>query len=103
MTSWTVDTPYLAPEDYKTRFDAPCIYFPNYKMQDWFLGTGIKPSDHPLAWRIEFGGCGHCQSNNVLVIAAQYSVHPFSGDLYWDYEIVCNECGKFTTRSYSEN
>jgi hypothetical protein len=97
------DTPYFVPADYQTHFAEPCAFFPNYKMQDWYLGTGIKPGDHPLAWRIPFDNCGQCQSANVLVIAAQFVVHPMSGDLYWDYEIVCADCGKFTTRSYAEN
>jgi len=37
------------------------------------------------------------------VIAAQYNVHPMSGDLYYDYEMVCEACGQFTTASYCEN
>lgn len=97
------NTPYLAPADYQTRFTSPCAYFPNYNMKDWYFGTGIPPAEHPLNWQITFGKCGNCQSDDVLVIAAQSVVHPYSGDLYWDYEIVCQQCGKFTTQSYSEN
>lgn len=103
MTSWVTDTPYLAQADYATHFTEPCVFVPNHKMQDWFFGTGIAPAEHPLNWRIPFGDCGQCQNKAVLVIAAQFCVHMMSGDLYWDYELFCPACGKFTTRSYSEN
>ncbi|MEX2683498.1 MAG: hypothetical protein Q6373_018115 [Candidatus Sigynarchaeota archaeon] len=71
--------------------------------QDWYTGTGIRPDDHPLARFISFSGCGSCGSDDVLVIAAQWCVAYHSGDVYWDYEIACNACGKYTRCSYCEN
>ncbi|MFX0102991.1 MAG: hypothetical protein ACFFCS_25715, partial [Candidatus Hodarchaeota archaeon] len=71
--------------------------------QDWYYGRGIAPDKHPLKGYINFQGCMHCESQKVKVIAAQWSVSYHSGDRYWDYEIVCEECGQYTQRSFAEN
>lgn len=99
------NTPSFAPADYTTKFATPCTLFKNHHGQDWFFGTGIQPNAHPLKRPIDFSDCvcAACQSRDVLVIAAQAVVHPYTGDLYWDYEVVCQKCGKFTQRSYAEN
>ncbi len=111
LISMTTDTrkstaPAFALNDYKTRYAAPCALddeLSNAQHQDWYTGTGIRPADHPLAGQIYFDGCGHCGSDDVLVIAAQWCVSEHSGDAYWDYEVVCNSCGKYTQRSFCEN
>ncbi|HUT80825.1 MAG TPA: hypothetical protein VMZ29_06450 [Candidatus Bathyarchaeia archaeon] len=98
------DTPIMVPKDYLIQYDAPCIASENNDYdQKIYRGTGIPPADHPLMGTIPMRGCGHCNSNNVLVLYAQWSVSVHSGDSYWDYEIVCQDCQKFTARSYAEN
>ena len=102
----TSSSPAFAPADYKTRFKAPCAIdggLSESHHQEWYAGTGIRPADHPLVGSISFSGCGSCGSNDVLVIAAQWCVSYASGDAYWDYEIACNACGKYTRRSFCEN
>lgn len=71
--------------------------------QTWYRGSGIAPEEHPLARHIPFGGCQGCGAADVHVIAAHHDVHLMSGDVYYDYELVCRVCGVFTRRSYSEN
>ncbi len=102
----TSSSPVFAPADYKTRFKVPCAVdgeLSNSYHQTWYAGTGIRPAEHPLEGYIGFSGCGSCGSGDVLVIAAQWCVSYASGDAYWDYEIACNACGKYTQRSYCEN
>lgn len=72
--------------------------------QTWFVAPGR--ADEP---RRTFGDgdgtdtCGRCGSDDVRVVAFQSCVHPFSGDLYWDCEVVCVACGAHTAESFSEN
>ena len=105
LDTWIRDTPALAAKDYKTRYSTPCQ--PRDSQQEmgfeWYVGTGIEPAAHPLEGQIHFAGCGACGSEQVLVIAAQWNVHLMSGDVYWDYEVECQTCQKFTQRSYAEN
>lgn len=97
----TTLTPYFVPTDYKESFPNPCALYRNGR--DWYKGTGIAPDQHPLSRDIPFGPCDGCQSNDVLVIAAQWNSHPYSGDVYWDYEIECQTCQQYSQHSYSEN
>nr|MDO8113663.1 hypothetical protein [Candidatus Sigynarchaeota archaeon] len=102
----TSDTPIFVPKDFKTLFTKPCAFderMSNEWHQEWFTGTGISPAEHPLARQIAFSACGNCGSNDVLVIAAQWCVSYHSGDAYWDYEIECRLCGKYTKASFCEN
>lgn len=98
------DTPSFVSIEYETEFSEPII--PN-EMNEmaWqeFYGTGVPFDGHPLEKHINFNGCGACESSNVNVIYATWSVSTASGDAYWDYEIVCGDCGKFTARSFNEN
>lgn len=87
----------------------PCI-LTAFRHQDWYHGTGLPPAEHPglhtlrvLQTDLPNSECGYCASKNVLVIALQGCIHPMSGDVYYDYEIVCNACGGFTTYAYAEN
>ena len=97
------DTPRIASKDYST-FEKPIM--PD-EDNDWiamvYRGSGVSINEHPLKDRMNMHGCGECRSDNVLVIYAQWSVSTHSGDSYWDYEIVCGDCGKFTARSFNEN
>lgn len=52
---------------------------------------------------INIQGCKHCGSNHYKLIDGNRSIHPNTGDEYWDYEIKCLDCHKTTQRSYSEN
>ncbi|MBD3404628.1 MAG: hypothetical protein GF411_00655 [Candidatus Lokiarchaeota archaeon] len=98
------DTPQLASGDYATIFTQPVVpNEDNSGIKKIFQGTGIRIEKHPCKNRIEMCGCESCDSDNVLVIFTQWSVHPFSGDCYWDYELICNDCGKYTLRSYAGN
>ena len=98
------DEPYFVPKNYKREFKEPCKPDEdNDYDQEYYRGSGISPEEHPENGRINFSTCGNCGSTNVLVLYTQWSVSVHSGDCYWDYEIVCNDCGKFTTQSYSEN
>ena len=98
------DEPRIASKDYATAFSEPLI---PEEDNDWiamvFRGSGISIDEHPLKGRANMYGCGECKSDNVLVIYGQWSVSTHSGDAYWDYEIVCGDCGKFTARSFSDN
>ena len=98
------DVPRIASKDYHTLYDKPLV--PD-DSNEWlgmtFRGTGVRIDDHPCKNRLHMRGCGECSSNNVMVIYAQWSVSPHSGDSYWDYEVVCDDCGKFTARSFNEN
>jgi hypothetical protein len=98
------ETPRLAPNDWKIRFDEGLV--PDEK-NDWdgqvFRGTGVAIEEHPLKANCNMHGCGNCESRQVKVIYAQWSVSVASGDAYWDYEVICEECGMYTSRSFSEN
>lgn len=98
------DTPSFVPQGYETEFFEPITPNKDNEMV-WreFYGTGIQIEEHPLNDHINFYGCGECESPNVKVIYGKWCVSTASGDAYWDYEIVCKSCGKFTARSFNEN
>lgn len=98
-----LDSPRLVPANFREIYESPCELIGEFDwLQQIYRGTGITPEGHP-AKNIPFSDCENCQSKNVLVLYTQWSVSPHSGDKYWDFEIVCNDCGKFTSKSYSEN
>ncbi len=72
---------------------------------DWceYYGSGVPIDGHPLKRQCRMRGCAECESDNVKVIYAKWCVSVHSGDSYYDYEVVCADCGKFTARSYNEN
>ncbi|MFW9907012.1 MAG: hypothetical protein ACFFEF_00435 [Candidatus Thorarchaeota archaeon] len=98
------DAPILTSKDYSKIYQQPLIAS---EKNEWvwkeFYGTGISIDEHPLSKTCNIHGCGSCRSANVSVIYAKWCVSTASGDAYWDYEVVCNDCGKFTARSFSEN
>ncbi len=88
---------------------SPCTET-DFRGQHWYHGTGLPPKEHPgmdmlrvLERDLPLSKCGYCNGTNVLVIALQGCVHPMSGDAYYDYEVVCTDCGGFTTYAYAEN
>ena len=98
------DAPTFVPQGYETEFSEPIMPNEDNEMV-WreFYGTGIPIEEHPLKSHINFYGCGVCKSSNVKVIYGKWCVSTASGDAYWDYEIACKSCGKFTARSFNEN
>ena len=98
------DTPSLVSDDYESEHPEPIM---ENSRNDWtwreYYGTGVSMENHPLKDHINFYGCGECESENVKVIYGSWSVSTASGDAYWDYEIICGDCGKFTARSFNEN
>lgn len=103
MTQWIRDKPELVPGNYREIFTEACARVGPDGLEQKFQGRGIDPAHHPLRDRIRMHGCGHCQSARVLVIYARWVVHPFSGDTYWDYEVFCEACGKYTQRAFAGN
>ena len=98
------DNPKMVEKNYKEIFKEPCIPTINNDY-DWqeFKGTGVKLEDHPLNGTIPMRECPNCDSKDVKVIYAKWCVSVHSGDTYWDYEIFCEACKKFSLRSYAEN
>ncbi|TXT54662.1 MAG: hypothetical protein BAJATHORv1_60159 [Candidatus Thorarchaeota archaeon] len=98
------ESPRIAQKDYATAFSKGLV--PDEE-NTWlgmvFRGSGVPLEEHPCKDRLHMHGCKNCGSDNVLVIYAQWSVSTHSGDSYWDYEIICNECRMFTARSFNEN
>lgn len=70
-----------------------------------YIGSGIPPAEHPLADMLDMRStvCGSCQGQEILVIYAKRSIHPANGDEYFDYEVICSSCGKFTLISCADN
>ena len=98
------DEPSFVSKDFETDYSEPIIENERNEMV-WmeFYGTGIPIENHPLKNHINFSSCGACKSSNVKVIYGMWCVSTASGDAYWDSEIVCEDCGKFTSRSFNEN
>lgn len=81
-----------------------------FQGQQWFCGTGVPPAEHPMRGEmraleigLDHADCLYCGSKDVRVIALQGCVSMHSGDAYYDYELLCNQCGKFSAVSYAEN
>ena len=96
------DEPKIAKKDYMNIYNVDVVK-ERFSVQDWYFGSEIKPDEHPLRNHINFDHCSNCQSKNVKVIAAQWCVSYHSGNAYWDYEIIFEECGMYTQNSYAEN
>jgi hypothetical protein len=98
------DKPKFVSKNYKTKYDKPCIPEEiEYDLEMSHVGTGIEPENHPLNNHIRFHGCENCKSDHVKVIYAHWCVSPHSGDSYWDYELYCEDCQKYTQSSFAEN
>ena len=98
------DIPRLASKEWSSIYSEPLVPDENndyISMKYWGKGVSIKA--HPLKDRLHLYGCGHCKGENVMIIYAQWSVSAASGNEYWDYEMFCSDCGKYTSRSFSEN
>ena len=96
--------PHFVPKNYLKEYNEPIKTISEGNGFRWeYAGTGVRISEHPLKKGCDMHGCGSCKSRNVKVIYAQMNIHPMSGDKYYDYEIFCEDCGKYTTRSYAEN
>jgi len=102
IDEWINNEPQLIDKDYKKRYDEPCKEI-RESGKTWYKGTGINWEKHPLKRFIPKFGCANCNNKDVKIIAAQFSVHPMSGDRYWDCEVFCAKCGKYTQRAYAEN
>ena len=81
-----------------------------FEKQTWYIGSGISPESHPgrniirpLENAMLTSKCLYCESQNILVIALQGCVNMNSGDAYFDYELICKDCNKFSAVSYAEN
>jgi len=81
----------------------PCVLDRSSGGGGWHRGTGVRWDDHPLGRLIPHSACGACGGRDVLVVAAQRCVHPHSGDEYWDSEVRCCTCGRYTQRSFADN
>jgi hypothetical protein len=98
------DKPIFIAENYKAKYDKPCIPEEiEFDLEMTHYGTGIEPENHPLKNHIRFHPCDNCKSTNIKVIFAHWCVSPNSGDSYWDYESLCEDCQKYTACSFSEN
>jgi len=96
--------PRFASVDYKIEYDKPCIPEKlELDIEMTHYGTGIHPNNHPLKGHIRFRNCENCSSDKVLVIYAHWCVSTHSGDAYWDYELICEDCQMFSQCSYAEN
>jgi len=101
MIESTTELPEFTQEDYAEFFEEPVVATTGQKA--WYYGTGVIPKNHPLVADIPFEECGGCASDEVVVVAAQRFRHPFSKELFWEYEIACTHCGMYTQRSnYTE-
>ena len=98
------DIPRFAPKNWMDEYAEPIA---PHEDNEWtsmeYAGTGVSLDKHPLNDRIWMKGCGNCEGENVKVIYAHWCVSTASGDAYWDYEIICEDCGKYTSRSFNEN
>ncbi len=103
FNQYVANEPNFTRKNFKTHYKEPVVEEKENIGFHWYRGQGIKASKHPLRQHIDFGTCANCESSDVLVIAAQFNVHMMSGDKYYDYEIECQACGKFTRASYAEN
>lgn len=98
------DSPHFVPRNYLEEFSKPCEpEKPKPDLEMECQGTGISPEEHPMKDRINFHPCANCKSENIKIIYAHWCVSPNSGDSYWDYEALCENCGKYISVSFSEN
>ena len=100
LNEWISDKPSLIKN--KDMYKEPCKKY-NEMGKTWYRGTGISWEKHPLKEFIPKFKCGNCGNEDVKIIAAQFNVHMMSGDRYWDCEVYCIKCGKYTQRAYAEN
>ncbi len=69
-----------------------------------YAGTGVTRDEHPLSKSCDgFMPCSFCERADVLVVYARYAISHASGDAYYDCEVYCADCKRFTTKSFSEH
>jgi hypothetical protein len=104
ISKFVRDKSYFMGDKELKEYTDRCVPDPdNSGLSKIYWGTGISYEEHPLKDKFSFYVCGNCESKSVKIIYAKWAVHPMSGDVYWDYEIHCEDCGKYTTYSYAEN
>ncbi len=97
--------PYFARGDYRLRYTQLCVCTEKSSTGEIYRGTGIAPADHPARGHRVFNverACLHCHSEHVLVIDAGYSVSIADGDLGWEVEVYCQNCGWYSGWSYQD-
>ncbi|MBN1330321.1 MAG: hypothetical protein JXA54_12680 [Candidatus Heimdallarchaeota archaeon] len=98
------ENPKFTTADYKTKYNKPCIPEDlELDVEMVYYGTGVDPKEHPLRGYIRFNKCENCSSDNVNVIYARWCVSTHSGNSYWDYELICEDCNFFSQCSFAEN
>ena len=104
---WVGKKPRLIEKDYKTIYKEPakCVEGSLSSTGAVFKGTGAYKKDHPHMgfipeWAIV---CGKCKNDNPLILYTHWVVNIHSGDAYWDVEVFCEKCKRFTLRAYAEN
>jgi hypothetical protein len=65
--------------------------------------AGIPPHEHPMQGTIPFErSCDACESADVLVIFARFSMDPASWQGSYLYEIACRSCGARVLRTWTQ-
>ncbi len=110
LTKQVGPTPILAPtQQYYGTDTEPCTQSigSQYQLLLCYHGTGVRPDTHPTKARalgdhLRATRCGQCDSPQVLVITLTWSMTYYSGTFYYNYEVVCQDCGTFTAFTYEE-
>lgn len=89
--------------------DAPPCVERDFRLQRWFVGSGVRAAEHPfvlrgdgfLAREMLRSVCGACGGDDVRVLAFQTSAS-MGGDCYYDLELRCLTCGAYTAFAYCD-
>jgi hypothetical protein len=95
--------PFFVDEKYKKMFKGePCKHLIEYG-EEWYKGTGVEWNEHPLKSYLPKWAsvCAQCKEDSKI-IAARLVIDPHSGTSYWENEVYCEKCKKFTQRTNAE-
>jgi hypothetical protein len=92
------EKPRFIEANYKEIYKENIVTIKDSHGEKIFKGLGVVIDEHPLKRLCLMSEpCEDCKSKNVLVIYAKWQLHYGTGDSYVSYEILCQDCGKYTS------
>ncbi|MHA1379194.1 MAG: hypothetical protein ACTSRG_12500 [Candidatus Helarchaeota archaeon] len=96
--------PQFIEKKYKKKYKEPYKEVVEFG-QEWLKGRGVLWIDHPLKNKIPKWAtiCGNCKNDETKIIAAHWEIDIHTGNPFWDCEVYCDKCKRYTQYSLARD